>query len=152
MNVRSMEASELEATARLWHETCEATYGFLPTEADRSWEDRLRFFETVIAVENELWVATYEGALAGLLAIRGDLIDRLYVHPGRQRRGVGNALLAQARALAPAGLRLFTHQENGPARAFYEKQGFVVLRLGTSPPPESAPDVEYAWRPEDAAG
>lgn len=24
---------------------------------------------------------------------------------------------------------------------------FVAVRFGTSPPPESAPDVEYHWRP-----
>jgi len=29
----------------------------------------------------------------------------------------------------------------------YEKHGFIASRFGTSPPPESAPDVEYHWRP-----
>jgi hypothetical protein len=33
------------------------------------------------------------------------------------------------------------------ARSFYEKQGFVAVYSGVSPPPESEPDVEYRWRP-----
>ena len=43
--------------------------------------------------------------------------------------------------------RLFTVQVNVNGRAFYEKHGFVIARLGVSPPPESEPDVEYHWRP-----
>jgi hypothetical protein len=29
----------------------------------------------------------------------------------------------------------------------YEGQGFVAVKYGLSPAPESAPDVEYHWRP-----
>lgn len=57
------------------------------------------------------------------------------------------AIAAHARALSPSGLRLFTFQVNVSGRAFYEKHGFVIARLGVSPPPESEPDVEYHWRP-----
>jgi GNAT superfamily N-acetyltransferase len=147
MIVRPLREGDLEAVMRLWHETSEDTYGFLPTEAERTYEERSRYFRGTIAVENELWVAEEPEGLAGLLARRDDYIDRLYVHPSRQRRGVGAALLAKARELSPSGLRLFTHQGNPKARAFYEKEGFVAVRFGTSPPPECAPDVEYRWSP-----
>ena len=83
----------------------------------------------------------------GFLALAGSYVDRLYVLPARQRRGVGERLLAHAKSLAPHGLELHTHQKNGKARAFYEKHGFAAVRFGTSPPPENEPDVEYWWRP-----
>jgi hypothetical protein len=51
--------------------------------------------------------------------------------------------------VSPSGLELRTHQENHAARALYEKQGFVAVGFGLSPPPESAPDVEYHWRPSN---
>ena len=151
MNVRPCADEELETLIRLWHETSEATYGFLPTEKGRSFEDRRAYFLANIAPRHELWVAEEDGELLGFLAIDGDSIDRLYVHPRQQRRGVGRALLDKARELSPRGLRLFTHVENEAARRFYESQGFVALRFGTSPPPESAPDVEYGWSPADEA-
>jgi ribosomal protein S18 acetylase RimI-like enzyme len=88
-----------------------------------------------------------DGRPAAFMAIAGDFIDQLYVAPEHQRRGIGQALLAHARTLSPAGLRLFTFQINANGRAFYEKNGFVIARLGVSPPPESEPDVEYHWRP-----
>ena len=71
----------------------------------------------------------------------------LHVRPDRQRRGIGAALLQQAKALSPAGVQLHTHQQNTQARAFYEKHGFRAVAFGISPPPESEPDVEYHWTP-----
>lgn len=41
----------------------------------------------------------------------------------------------------------YTHQENHAARSLYERRGFTAVQFGMSPLPESAPDVEYHWRP-----
>ncbi len=84
----------------------------------------------------------------GFLAIAGDFIDQLYIDPEHQRKGIGRALIAHAQALSPSGLRLFTLQINHDGRAFYESQGFVAVRLGVSPAPESEPDIEYHWTPQ----
>jgi ribosomal protein S18 acetylase RimI-like enzyme len=83
------------------------------------------------------------------LAINGSYIDRMYVDPNEWRKGWGVRLVALAKDLSPHGLELHTHQANRPARALYEKQGFVAVGFGVSPPPESAPDVEYQWRPSN---
>jgi len=79
----------------------------------------------------------------------GSYIDRMYVDPIEWRKGWGARLVALAKELSPSGLELHTHQENHAARALYEKQGFVAVRFGQSLPPESAPDVEYHWRPSN---
>ena len=76
-----------------------------------------------------------------------DFIDQLYVDPDHQRKGIGSALIAHAKRLSPSGLRLFTLQINANGRAFYDNAGFVAVRFGVSPPPESEPDVEYHWAP-----
>ena len=114
--------------------------------ATRVERDR-EYFREVVQVKNDLWVAEVDGRPGAFMAIAGDFIDQLFVAPEHQRRGLGTALLAHARGLSPSGLRLYTFQFNGNARAFYEKHGFVVACLGVSPPPESEPDVEYHWRP-----
>ena len=74
-------------------------------------------------------------------------VDQLHVEPGSQGRGIGTALLDRAKQLAPEGLTWFTHQRNERARAFYERRGFRAVEFGVSPPPESEPDVRYAWVP-----
>ena len=83
--------------------------------------------------------------------MKGSYIDRLYVDPSEWRKGSGTRLLAFAKSVSSNGLELHTHQENRVARTFYEKHGFTAAKFGTSPPPESAPDVEYHWRPNNEA-
>jgi GNAT superfamily N-acetyltransferase len=80
------------------------------------------------------------------MAMNGGFIDQLYVDPDYWRGGIGGKFLDFAKRLSPDHLWLYTLQVNINARAFYEKNGFVVEKFGFSPPPESEPDVEYHWR------
>ncbi len=142
-----MRPEDLDAVVELWHETRKATYTFIELKQRLTLEDSRRYFAEQIAPHGGLWVTCEQDGPVGFLALRGSYLDRMYVHPKAQRRGVGTALLAKARELSPSGLELHTHQRNRAARAFYEKHGFAAVRVGTSPPPESEPDVEYHWRP-----
>ncbi|OGN91489.1 MAG: hypothetical protein A2Y88_12560 [Chloroflexi bacterium RBG_13_48_10] len=104
-------------------------------------------FENAILPKYEVWVGLFGKRIVAFLAINGSYIDRLYVDPSEWRQGWGSRFIKLAKQLSPAGLECYTHQENHTARLFYEKHGFVPVKYGTSPPPESAPDVEYHWRP-----
>src|SRR6185436_2028842 len=84
------------------------------------------FFREVVVTTRDLWVAELGGRVAGVLALVGDEIDRLYIAPEAQHRLVGTALLEHAKALHPNGLTLVTHQRNTVACRFYERHGFEV--------------------------
>lgn len=144
-----MGEEDAEEVIAIWHDSRKATHTAMGIETERgvTLEDSGQVFREHIASHCRLWVAQRGGKLLGFMAIRGSYIDRMYVRPGSQRRGVGAALLEKARELSPAGLELHTHQANRAARDFYEKHGFRPTRFGVSPPPESEPDVEYRWRP-----
>lgn len=140
------DSSEVEALARLWHETKRVAYPYLPLEQSRTLSEDLEFFRArLLPACPEVWVAALEGSLCGFLALEGDWLDRLYVHPSQQGRGVGSALWEQVLALRPEGFELYTHVENSQARAFYEARGCEAVAFGVSPPPESMPDVRYRW-------
>ncbi len=147
LRIREEAAGEREALVRMWGETKRDAYPYLPLEREHTFEDDLAFFADHIAPRCAIWVAEEHGELLGFLALGGSYLDRLYVHPRHQRRGVGTALLEKAVALSPTGIELHTHQKNAAACAFYERHGFIAVKLGVSPPPESEPDVEYHWRP-----
>lgn len=145
--MREFREGDFERVVALWHETCRATYTFIPLEQEYDLDSRRGFFRSHILPRCALVVAEEDAGLLGFAALEGDYLDRLYVAVGRQRQGVGEALLDAIRARSPVGLRLHTHVKNTGARAFYEKHGFESVRFGVSPAPESEPDVEYHWRP-----
>lgn len=95
----------------------------------------------------EVWVAEIAGRPVGYLALADDVLDQLYVGPGDQGQGVGSLLLAKAKALRPASLRLYAFQRNHRARDFYETRGFVPVGFSNGAGNEEhEPDVLYEWR------
>jgi GNAT superfamily N-acetyltransferase len=145
--IRPYRPSDFDPVNDLWRRArVQAFPEFQARKGHTADEDRAYFREVILA-KNEVWVAEVDAHPRAFIAMAGDFIDQLYVDPVRQRRGIGRALIAHAKRQSPSGLRLFTLQFNANGRAFYEKLGFVVARLGVSPPPESEPDVEYHWRP-----
>ncbi|TNJ42051.1 GNAT family N-acetyltransferase [Phaeobacter sp. B1627] len=81
----------------------------------------------------------------GFLARDGDEVCALYVDPDVCGRGLGKALLDQAKA-ETAHLRLWTFQANTGAMRFYLREGFVEAgRSDGLTTDEGLPDVEYHW-------
>jgi ribosomal protein S18 acetylase RimI-like enzyme len=148
--IRRYRGEDEAAVVEVWHRSGRAAYTYLPAWQEFGLDRARAVFNSDIVDRCDLWVGEEEGQVVAFLALRSSYINRLYVDPARQRGGWGTRLLEHARTLSPRGLELHTHVENGAARAFYEKHGFVVVRFGVSPPPESAPDVEYHWRPPRA--
>jgi GNAT superfamily N-acetyltransferase len=100
----------------------------------------------------EVWIALSGRKTIAMMALEGDLLDQLYVAPGRQSRGVGAMMLKLAKVLSPARLRLFTFLSNAPARRFYEAHGFIAIDFNDgSRNEECAPDALYEWNPARAA-
>ena len=131
----------------VWHRSGIAAYTFLPTWQAFALEEARLVFDRIIRPNCAIWVATLDERVVAYLAMKGTYIDRLYVDPPEWRRGWGTRLVNFAKQMCPLGLELYTHQEHPVARAFYERHEFRAVKFGLSPPPESAPDVEYHWRP-----
>ena len=81
---------------------------FQARKGHTSEEDRC-YFRNVILVETSILVAEVDGCVIGFMAMTGDVIAHLYVDPDNQRRGIGTSLIASAKSLSPAGLRLSSH-------------------------------------------
>ncbi|MGH7925028.1 MAG: GNAT family N-acetyltransferase [Candidatus Binatus sp.] len=98
--------------------------------------------------QQETWVAENSGRIVAVLVLGADELDQFYVAPAEQRRGVGDAMLAHAKRLRPAGLRLWAFQRNAPARRFYEARGFVAKEFTDGATNmEREADVLYEWTP-----
>ncbi|MEP7207081.1 MAG: GNAT family N-acetyltransferase [Casimicrobiaceae bacterium] len=143
--VRRFEPADFAEVVSGWHDTNRATYAYNATQRGRTLADAEAFFGNVVVPTCALLVAHADGHAVGVLALEAPWIRQLAVFSKFRREGIGTALLKSARMLSPDELRLFTFRRNRGARHFYRRHGFVTVRFGMSPPPESEPDVEYAW-------
>jgi GNAT superfamily N-acetyltransferase len=101
-----------------------------------------------LLTECQVWLATVDALVVGVLAQADDWVEQLYVRREWAGHGAGGALLEHAKSRSPAGLQLWTFVSNTPARAFYERHGFVVVEqtdgFGNE---EGEPDLRMVWRP-----
>jgi GNAT superfamily N-acetyltransferase len=146
MEIRPAREEELEALTALF---IRARNGMdylprVPAEAAAPIAARMR-------EHDEVWAAEDEGRLLGFLAIEhstsldAPVLEKLYVEPAAQNRGVGSALLEKAKELRPDGLYLWVFQKN-PARRLYERSGFELVRLTDGAENmEREPDALYCW-------
>ena len=94
-----------------------------------------------------LTVAVAAGAVIGMLATYPTTIDQLFLDPAWKGRGVGKALLAEAKRLAPGGFTLWANTANAPAREFYERQGMAFQELAPRPDKPEQIVAHYRWVP-----
>ena len=131
--VRSADAAELDALARIWYDGWhEGHASVVPAELTRlrtldSFRDRLR------AALPHVRVAGPHGAPAGFCVVKGDEVYQLFVSAPARGSGVAVALMADAEALLSArGVEtawLACAIGNLRAARFYEKNGW--RRVGT---------------------
>jgi len=145
--IREFQDADEADVVRVWHRSGSAAYTYLPTWQEMTLETAQFVFHTIIRARCAIWVGTLDERVVAYLAMNGSYIDRLYVDPGEWGKGWGTRFIDLAKQISPGGLELHTHQENRAARSLYERQGFKAVQFGKSPPPESAPDVEYHWHP-----
>jgi GNAT superfamily N-acetyltransferase len=138
--VQRLAAADVGAVSALARTVWQATYPALISQAqidamvaDRYAPERIR--EQLYDPRQAWWVARQNHALSGfahaLLDESGCKLDKLYVHPGQQRRGIGAALLRVvedwARTQRATHLRLQVNRGNAQAIRAYEKYGFRIV-------------------------
>lgn len=113
-------------------------------------EDVRRWVADRLIPSGDVTVAVRGGRVVGLmhLALEDGVswIELLYLAPDATGQGIGSEMVAFAKSKLPAPIRLYTFQENTPARRFYEQHGFQAIAFsdGTSNE-EKCPDVLYEF-------
>jgi GNAT superfamily N-acetyltransferase len=146
--VRLAAEADAEAIADVWLSSRQDALGQIPAPVHSDDEVR-RWIRFRLIAKLECWVAEApDRELVGLLALEDGWVDQLYVRNRLQARGVGSALLEQAKRLRPDGLQLWTFASNLAARHFYEQRGFTATeQTDGADNEERAPDVHYVWAP-----
>ncbi len=106
-----------------------------------------QFYREHIFAKCRVLVAEGARGIAGFVAVDGEgLIAAFFVAEAARGRGVGGALLQEAKALRPEGLSLWTFAANSGALRFYARHGFVAAGGTEGDNEEGLPDVMLTWR------
>src|SRR5215210_3631748 len=126
MRLRTAEQRDAPAVADVFLQAFRSLT-FLPIvhgdEETREW------VASWLVPETELWVAEADREIVGFMALTGDVVGWLYVHPKAQRSGIGTRLLDKAKELRSDGFELWVFQQNVGARGFYERHGLRCVEL-----------------------
>jgi GNAT superfamily N-acetyltransferase len=129
--IRPCRDDERPAVLAIVNAAAEAYRGVIP--ADR-WHEPYMSAEELdreIAAGVAFWGYEEDGELAGVMGIQQvrdvDLIRHAYVRPGRQRGGVGGALLGHLREQAARPMLVGTWAAAEWAIRFYERHGFELV-------------------------
>jgi GNAT superfamily N-acetyltransferase len=129
--IRPCRDDERPAILAIVNAAAEAYRGVIPPDR---WHDPYMpagELDGEIAAGVAFWGYEADGALLGVMGIQplGDvtLIRHAYVAPGRQRSGVGGALLDHLIATATQPLLVGTWAAAEWAIRFYERHGFVLV-------------------------
>jgi GNAT superfamily N-acetyltransferase len=150
VELRPAREDEIEALTRLFVRARNEMH-YVP----RVPESALEPIAARICEHEELWLAEEDGRLLGFLGIEAStnlggapVLEKLYVEPAEQNRGIGAALLEKAKELRPEGLYLWVFQKNDGARRLYERHGFRIVKLTDGAGNmEREPDALYRWEP-----
>ncbi|ABG31674.1 N-acetyltransferase [Roseobacter denitrificans] len=90
-------------------------------------------------------VAKIDNKVVGFIARHESEVYALYVLPEAQDKGIGTALLEDAKGECDK-LGLWSYEANGVAAIFYELRGFVsVDRTNGSGNEAGLPDIRFEW-------
>ncbi|HZT51443.1 MAG TPA: GNAT family N-acetyltransferase [Stellaceae bacterium] len=138
--IRPATAADLDAVRALlleaWHQVYDPILGpDKVAEVTSRWHARGLLAAQIDQPRASFLVAEAGGILVahGFAAVEAPdtlVVSRLYVRPGRQRRGIGRRVFAALCARHPdcARLRLFVAAENPIGLAFWRREGFAEVR------------------------
>ena len=125
IHYRHILEDDVAAIARVHRDACLIAYRFM------NWaysEDETRDWVAGKFREWDWGLVAEDGTVVGFAVTLGTHLDLLFVDPGHQGLGIGTSLLSAALGKTPPVVTLTVFEENGPARRFYERQGFRQVR------------------------
>ena len=141
--LRLATPADAEAIAALFRRS-RALLAFLP-ELHTAAED-LGLVRDVLLATHRVTLAERDGQFLGFMAEADGWINQLYLDPDTRRSGIGSRLLDDAKSRSDS-LTLWCFAENTPARAFYEKHGFMPVEFTDGSGNEARrPDIRYEWK------
>ncbi len=130
--LRPYSTSDEDAAIDLWFRTWSQAYPSIDF-AKRLDDWRTRWRNELVPVA-QIVIAMQDERMTGFVTIDSNgYLDQLVVDPDAWGSDLGNALIAEAKTMAPTGITLLVNTDNTRAIRFYERHGFVHTHDDVNP-------------------
>lgn len=120
LTIRKYIVSDLQEVLSTWENASNLAHPFLSAD----FQDQVRHDIPKLYLPNaETWVAEVDSNVVGFIALIGNEIGALFVHPTFHGKGIGKTLMDKAVELY-SQLELEVFKANSIGRKFYTKYGF----------------------------
>ncbi|AVX02987.1 hypothetical protein MXMO3_00441 [Maritalea myrionectae] len=141
IQIRAATEKDLPRLVEIFRASRQKLLPFLPILYSR--EQDFAHLKDLLS-RGDVKIGLLDHQLFGFLVRIDHWIAHLYVHPDAIGKGVGKALLDDAKSRARR-LELWCFEANLRARQFYEQQGFALVRTTPGENDEGLPDRLYRW-------
>jgi putative acetyltransferase len=121
--IREYQEHDLPDLLVAWEAASELAHPFLSQEFLATERENI---PNLYLPNAETWVAEHEGRVIGFVALLGNEVGAIFVHPHHQGEGFGRALMDKARALR-GELVVEVFAANAIGRRFYANYGFELV-------------------------
>lgn len=122
--IRAFEHRDMERVLDIWLSASIKAHDFIDASY---WQSHLEAMRDVYIPASETYVIEDQSRVLGFCCLLGNQLAALFVDPDQQGKGLGKQLLGHVKSLRDE-LTLAVYKENGPSFAFYQSQGFVVVK------------------------
>jgi putative acetyltransferase len=146
IRLRAYRPDDFENSVGIWMRAWQKA---LPEIAFAKREDWWRNrWQNELVPNNTITIAEIGAKPEGFVVIdpKSGWLDQLAVEPVLWGHGIADALMAEAKRLSPAMIRLDVNQANPRAIRFYERSGFMRVGEGVNKN-SGAPTYLYEWKP-----
>lgn len=121
--IRKYRQADLDALIDVWYSASKIAHYFLDnTSFER---ERVNIVSTYLP-EAETWIYELDEKVVGFIALIGNEVGGLFVHPQYQGKGIGRSLMDHA-SKTRNKLVLNVFEDNLSAIRFYNKYGYIKI-------------------------
>jgi putative acetyltransferase len=122
--IRLYQESDMKEIIDIWYQASLLAHSFL---TEIFLEEEKNNLHNIFIPNSQTWVYEEGDMVIGFIALQGNEVGGIFIHPSKQRLGVGRALMDKANCLHDV-LELEVFEKNHQGRSFYAKYGFLPIR------------------------
>ena len=123
MKIRHYSDSDLESVLSLWEVATRMAHPFMTDEFIAQEKHNVA---EIYMPNTDTWVVEIEGNVEGFIALMGNEVGAIFLHPTLHGKGIGKALMDKAQEIH-GNLEVEVFKENAIGRNFYSQYGFEFM-------------------------